>query len=62
MARKWTSESSAANAPILFEVSLVPVEKDIGCKVHASFSSSVFFPKKDPHYSPPLFLSRSADI
>ena len=43
-------ESSSANAARFFEVSLVPVEKDTGCKVHASFSSSAFLLKKDPHY------------
>ena len=48
--KQWTSESSAANAARLFEVSLVPVEKDTGCKVHASFSSLAFSSKKDPHY------------
>ena len=60
--KQWTSESSAANATWLSEVSLVPAEKDTGCKVHASFTSLAFFQKKNPHYSPPFFLVRSADI
>ena len=54
--KQWTSESSAANATWLSEVSLVPAEKDTGCKVHASFTSLAFFQKKNHHYSPPFFF------
>ena len=42
-AKQWTSESSGANAAMLFEVSVVLVEKDTGCKVHESFFFSSFF-------------------
>lgn len=40
---KQLTSGFAANVSRLFEVSLIPVKKDTGCKVQANYSSLAFF-------------------